>query len=508
MESDSTNGLNQDIHTYTDDSLSRPGSVQRSSDNLQIPTQCGEYRPQIRSPKHGVKSESPEDIPGYLDALCSPEPGPSSASEEKLDQDSSPKPDSDESSSITDICVDNQKSLMVEKIVFVAAQWLRLKLDAWRKNAGDNSKNAPRTSEALSGSHLPSEPSNTINCGNKKRKATERDSYETDNEGEDGNREDQGGSGMFIQQHENLKYACPYFKYNPAKYKDWRTCPGPGWNDVHRVKEHLYRRHKQPQYRCARCWQPFTDQQGLTHHQRADEPCPLREMGYVEGFDATQERNLRSRKRANQKLSETEKWKRVFKILFPHVLVDDIPSPFYDYSQVSQKEDAYRHPESGSLAQYEQYMLREVPQRLRQVLGRELDRDLTVVEENLRRRAGDCVRTLIEEAFQELRQIRRLGSPGQGPEASNDMPALAEGPQLLVSELPSGEGANPHFEGQGEAWPNNFDLDSFDPSSLLEELQFSFDNGDLIEDLLRPGEDGAGEATKQSDSGYASNSPG
>lgn len=62
-------------------------------------------------------------------------------------------------------------------------------------------------------------------------------------------------------------------------------------------------------------------------HQRTNEPCPLREMEYVEGFDAAQERSLKSRKRAGQTLSEAEKWRRVFKILFPHVLDDDIPSP-------------------------------------------------------------------------------------------------------------------------------------------------------------------------------------
>ncbi|PNP79421.1 hypothetical protein FNYG_07256 [Fusarium nygamai] len=230
-------------------------------------------------------------------------------------------------------------------------------------------------------------------------------------------------------------------------------------------------------------------------------------MEYVEGFDAVQERSLRSRKRANQKLSETEKWRRVFNILFPHVLDDDIPSPFYDYSQVPQKEDDC-HPESCYLAQCEQYMLREVPQRLRQALGRELDRDLTIVEENLRRRAGDWVKTLLEQAFQELRQIRRLGSPAQRPEADNDIPAPAEGPQLPISELPSVEGANLHLEEEGEAWLDNLDLDSFDPSSILGELQSSFGNGGLIEDLLRPGVDDAGEATKQSDSGYVSNSPG
>ncbi|KAG5802020.1 hypothetical protein H9Q74_010543 [Fusarium xylarioides] len=299
-----------------------------------------------------------------------------------------------------------------------------------------------------------------------RHRAAERDDQRTDNEDEGGDREDPRSSS----------------------------------------REHLYRRHRQPSYRCARCWQPFTDEQGVMDHQRADEPCPLQEMEYVEGFDAAQERSLKSRKRANQKLSETEKWRRVFNILFPHILEDDIPSPFYEYSQASQKEDAC-HPESGYLAQCEQYMLREVPQRLRQALGRELDRDRTTVEENLRRRAGDWVKTLLEEAFQELRQIRHLGGPAQRLEPSNDITAPAEGGELPISELPSVDGANLHFEEEGQTWLDTFDFDSFDPSSLFGELQSSFNNGGLIENLLRSEDDSADGATKQSDSGYVSNSP-
>lgn len=32
------------------------------------------------------------------------------------------------------------------------------------------------------------------------------------------------------------KFACPYFKKNPHKYSRWTSCPGPGWDEVHRVK--------------------------------------------------------------------------------------------------------------------------------------------------------------------------------------------------------------------------------------------------------------------------------
>jgi hypothetical protein len=33
-----------------------------------------------------------------------------------------------------------------------------------------------------------------------------------------------------------LRFACPYYKHNPFKYKDERTCSGPGWQNIHRVK--------------------------------------------------------------------------------------------------------------------------------------------------------------------------------------------------------------------------------------------------------------------------------
>jgi hypothetical protein len=31
-------------------------------------------------------------------------------------------------------------------------------------------------------------------------------------------------------------FACPYFKSNPQRYQRCRTCCGPGWSTVHRLK--------------------------------------------------------------------------------------------------------------------------------------------------------------------------------------------------------------------------------------------------------------------------------
>lgn len=32
------------------------------------------------------------------------------------------------------------------------------------------------------------------------------------------------------------KFACPFFQKDPQKYQNVRSCPGPGWHTVHRVK--------------------------------------------------------------------------------------------------------------------------------------------------------------------------------------------------------------------------------------------------------------------------------
>lgn len=33
-----------------------------------------------------------------------------------------------------------------------------------------------------------------------------------------------------------LKFACPYYKWDPDRFKSVRTCCGPGWHEIHRVK--------------------------------------------------------------------------------------------------------------------------------------------------------------------------------------------------------------------------------------------------------------------------------
>ncbi|KAM0341666.1 hypothetical protein ACHAPU_009912 [Fusarium lateritium] len=344
-------------------------------------------------------------------------------------------PESDGSSSDTETYVEERKRQLIDSIVSNVTQWLLTMVDSYRKSAGDNSSGALGKSDESLPSSSKAKSSDVIKPNNQKRKLTQTDDGETDAEDDDEGHKGDRQNG------------------------------------------------KKPMQNCE--------------NRKTEEACPLGEMEHVEGFGAAQERNLKSRKRPGAELSEIDKWRRVFKILFPHVLDDDIPSPFYEYDNTCQRENNHRNPGSDYLAQCEDYMVKEVPQRLRQALGRELDRDLTIVEESLRRKAGDWVKTLLEEAFREIRQ-------NQGP----SQPLGMNGETGLVIERPNLQAGSSESSNllETEGWPD-LNLDSFDPFQFLGETEFAFDNGGLLEDLLRPEDSENGKTTKVSDSGYSSFNP-
>ncbi|KAI1452654.1 hypothetical protein F4805DRAFT_462585 [Annulohypoxylon moriforme] len=161
-----------------------------------------------------------------------------------------------------------------------------------------------------------------------------------------------GGKGKAA----GLRYlACPYFKHDPKKYsgREWGSCCGPGWFTVHRVKEHLYRCHRQPKYRCLRCGQHFEEEKTLENHSRETKACIVQDKKLLDGFDSKQEIMLRSRKKPKPRtdLSEPEKWKLIYKILFPDVLEEKIPTAFYDYTENL----------LVAAGDYEEFVLREIP---------------------------------------------------------------------------------------------------------------------------------------------------
>ena len=119
------------------------------------------------------------------------------------------------------------------------------------------------------------------------------------------------------------RFACPFYKHDPNRYRYRRTCPGPGWPTVHRMKEHLYRSHTQSIF-CPRCYSMFDADTELNTHLRT-QPCAIAEPQPIEGIDRETLTNLR--KRSHPLRLEEDKWRDTYQLLFPEVEVADIPSP-------------------------------------------------------------------------------------------------------------------------------------------------------------------------------------
>ncbi|RFU31470.1 hypothetical protein B7463_g4863, partial [Scytalidium lignicola] len=253
--------------------------------------------------------------------------------------------------------------------------------------------------------------------------------------------------------------ACPFFKHNPRKYMYWRSCPGPGWNTVHRIKEHLYRRHSLPKFFCDRCFGPFQDADSLRLHHRADTQCSVREApeDALEGMTAAQELQLRSRKRSRIGVRDTEheKWIHIYQVLFPGET--EIPSPYYDYEE-TKTQQCKQSNLLGDSGNYEIFLRQELPpllqEELRQLVEQEIEEELCAipprVKEKLKGKAINAVQKFQLTLFTRY-QDSQANSTGDVGDHSISLTASRDGvgagnmldPQQLLDDFD---------------W-NNFDLD-------------------------------------------------
>lgn len=216
------------------------------------------------------------------------------------------------------------------------------------------------------------------------------------------------------------RLACPFFKRNPHRYKDQSKCVGPGWLTVHRLKEHLYRRHMLPIH-CYRCREIFPSDRLLQLHSRAKTQCAVRDEASgeqeLEGIDATQERLLRSRRRTDK--SEGDKWRDVFRICFPADAPDCIPTPWFELPPAWGGEAGGHAPGSpaSDIARYEEFLRRELPRRVRGELEVRIEQELSPVEESLKRQLVDIVRDMQQRLFADFRKLQ--GAPHE-EEAQGD----------------------------------------------------------------------------------------
>lgn len=220
------------------------------------------------------------------------------------------------------------------------------------------------------------------------------------------------------------RLACPFFKRNPHRYKDQGKCVGPGWLTVHRLKEHLYRRHMLPIH-CYRCREVFPSDRLLQLHSRSEARCAVRDGATpgaqeLEGIDAAQERLLRSRRRTDK--SEEDKWRDVFRICFPADAPDSVPTPWFELPPACGGAGPAASPDAAEsdIARYEEFLRRELPRRVRGELEVRIEAELSPVEESLKRQLVDIVRDMQQRLFADFRRLQGEGDQQRGEGAGSE----------------------------------------------------------------------------------------
>jgi hypothetical protein len=88
-------------------------------------------------------------------------------------------------------------------------------------------------------------------------------------------------------------------------------------------REHIYRCHRQPPYKCNRCYESFETNDSLEGHQRADVPCKVSAPKPLDGINEAQYQQLR--KKTSSSKPNTERWEEIYRIIYPNAVT--LPSP-------------------------------------------------------------------------------------------------------------------------------------------------------------------------------------
>ncbi|KAK7746438.1 hypothetical protein SLS53_002397 [Cytospora paraplurivora] len=218
------------------------------------------------------------------------------------------------------------------------------------------------------------------------------------------------------------RFACPYYKNNPAKFRQKRTCCGPGWPTVHRVKEHLYRCHTVGKHTCSRCLARCSSAAELLAHQRTEVSCETRADAFPEGtMLPSQEEALRVKKRVPPSTTDEQRWNEVYLVLFPRARAGALPTPFYEdepldahnHAEESSKQDSANDTWLCSTSEYERYLSQSLPPRVQRELEREIQRDFGFVGDAAQtRKVVDMVQKLQLQLFRKFE--RDSGAPRPG----------------------------------------------------------------------------------------------
>lgn len=164
---------------------------------------------------------------------------------------------------------------VVEQIITWFKAWLdsqlTLTLCQHQGQESEDTGNLPATFPVEAGQSSQQRPSQ------KRRSGSDNDDVDrhkgSDEEEERGRGENKGKKKVRVDFLRQNRFACPFYKHDRRFYANWRVCRGPGFDSIHRLKyeelrerhwprltafrEHIYRRHAAPKFRCSRCYTDF-----------------------------------------------------------------------------------------------------------------------------------------------------------------------------------------------------------------------------------------------------------
>ncbi|KAG5662555.1 hypothetical protein KAF25_004973 [Fusarium avenaceum] len=118
------------------------------------------------------------------------------------------------------------------------------------------------------------------------------------------------------------RFACPFFKAGIRVSARHRACEGPGWTDINKVKEHIFRTHLVDHHKnkfvCRRCDEGFKTDELFLAHQHQELAChKITSQPAYGKLTREQASSLRSLKRKSTKISDEERWFEIYKLVNP-----------------------------------------------------------------------------------------------------------------------------------------------------------------------------------------------
>ncbi|KAK6066601.1 hypothetical protein SCUP234_12031 [Seiridium cupressi] len=251
-------------------------------------------------------------------------------------------------------------------------------------------------------------------------------------DGEDPNSPEDGGKGEDDMTNQSAtpntvaakKFACPYYRRCAWNHQNPRSCAGPGWQSVHRVK----------------CCTIFKTESELTTHQRLSQSCEVRIIILPEGCNKEQEKALRKRKKTSA--SDEESWKEMYMIFFPDDSDDQLPTPYYEDDET----EACERIREDATTQLELYLRHQLPHMVRRRLEQEVAESSEPLLSRLRGQLVDIVRESQSQLFRAYRESSHSQFIEELlPEASSQqsMPPVFDGPTFFVTPDVAGDLGNP-----------------------------------------------------------------